>query len=244
MATNRPSWAIGGKKREASGAVEVATDENAAKIRKEKDDDVKAMSNKDICLMVCLLAKLVLQNTQTIRELAACVWFTYIVSENTAFVEAIADTGKEYAKAVEGQGGNHGKGPPHVHKWTTAVQEIMNNEKIQENPKLLEKLKAYNQQKLVAASPAQVANSVPFFKLKPIFKGKGKKSNEFKLHVSFANASIDVPGELDMGSDTYDVESIFLEAFETMGGFEQKVGPGPAGQMERLVQSWVDKLKK
>jgi hypothetical protein len=41
----------------------------------------------------------------------------------------------------------------------------------------------------------------------------------------------------------FENDAIIIEALGTIGGV-QKLGPGPAGQMERLVQSWIERAKK
>jgi len=140
-------------------------------------------------------------------------------------------------------GGNPNEGPPQVHKWLTPLDELIEHPKIEEQPEVFHNIKAYRQPKFTDASVTQVANSVKFFKLKAFFKGEGKKSDEYKSHISFAHEEVEFLGTVGMAVKTRSTVSIFLEAFAVMG-FEQKVGPGPAGQMERLVQAWLDKLKK
>ena len=85
-----------------------------------------------------------------------------------------------------------------------------------------------------------IDTSVKFFKVKAIFKGKGKKESEVKIHLALEDLAVKPEGEFGEGEK---ISSIFTRAFHKLG-MEQKVGPGPAGQMERLVQSWLEKAKK
>ena len=89
-------------------------------------------------------------------------------------------------------------------------------------------------------SVLQVAASVLFFKVKPIFKGKGKRQQEVKIHFAIQKGAVEIEG-FDMNQ--FENDAIIIEALVAIGGI-QKLGPGPAGQMERLVQSWIERAKK
>ena len=88
-------------------------------------------------------------------------------------------------------------------------------------------------------SVEEVAASVKFFKIKPIFNGKGKKEQEIRVHLAMENQKV----KIEEFADDVDISTIFVNAFLKIG-MTQKLGPGPAGQMERLVQQWLEKTKK
>ena len=196
------------------------------------------MTNKDLTTMINLMAKLVLQNSQNLREIQGCVWYTFIVSESTAFVKAITEAGQTYAETVKGLGGNHSQGPPHVHKWLAAVEALIVMEKVKEDLELTEALGNYHSKYLQKASIEEVACSVKFFKFKAIYKGKGQTSTEYKMHLALANQTVAATSDTEIM-----IDELFCRIFKKCE-FEMKVGPGPAGQMERLVQQWVEKMKK
>jgi len=230
-----PAWTPG--KRPAEG--EVTEEPKKAKAKEEEDNLVKQLNGKDLITMVTIMAKLLLQNSQTIRDIAGVVWYTFILSANTDFVKRIQEMGVKYAETVKGLGGGHTMGAPHVHKWLTAVEQLLVHDKIKEDKKLHKQVEVYHQEFLAKKKMEEVSASVRFFKVKAIFKGKGKQENEVKIHIALEDHLLKTE-EFEEGEQ---VGKIFVKAFLAIG-MVQKLGPGPPGQMERLVQQWIEKTKK
>ena len=232
---------VGNTKRGRDGGEEVEEESSKKDKTKEHQDDlIKAMNNKELTIMISIMAKLLLQNSQGIREIAGCVWYTFILSASTDFAKATIAAGVKYAETVKGLAGEHTMGPPHVHKWLAAVMSLLKAPEIESKKELKAKLAQYYQMYIRDKSVLQVAASVLFFKVKPIFKGKGKKQQEVKIHFAIQKGAVEIEG-FDMNQ--FENDAIIIEALVAIGGI-QKLGPGPAGQMERLVQSWIERAKK
>jgi hypothetical protein len=238
-----PAWAmqVGNPKRGRDKAEEVEEDSAKKEKSKEHEDDlVKALNNKELTIMISIMAKLLLQNSQGIREIAGCVWYTFILSASSDFAKATVEAGAKYAETVKGLAGEHTMGPPHVHKWLAAVLSLLKDPAIEAKKDLKAKLTEYYTRNIKDKSVLEVAASVLFFKVKPIFKGKGKKQQEMKIHFAIQKGTVEVEG-LEMNQ--FENDTIIIEALISIGGI-QKLGPGPAGQMERLVQTWIERAKK
>ena len=238
----QPSWSMAGKRASEEPEAALSIDEPSKKRGKEQEHEdkmVKQLNGKDLTTMVTIMAKLLLQNTQTIRDISGVVWFTFIHLASSDFVKRTQEAGVKYAETVKGLGGTHTMGPPHVHKWLAAVEATINHKQIIEKELLHKQIVQYHSNSLAGATIDQVAASVKFFKVKPIFKGKDKKENEVRIHLALANHKLKTE-EFEEGED---VDAVFVKAFLAIG-MQQKLGPGPPGQMERLVQQWLEKSKK
>jgi len=238
----QPTWSMSAKRQGPVEEITAGSSQEDAKKSKTKEDEdklVKNYNNKEMSIMVTIMAKLLLQNTQTIRDISGVVWFTFIHLASTDFVKLTQEAGVKYAETVKGLGGSHTMGPPHVHKWLAAVVATIKHKKIIENEPLHKQIVKYHSDSLAGASIDQVAASVKFFKVKPIYKGKDKKESEVRIHLALANHKLKTE-DFDEGED---IDLIFVKAFLAMG-MTQKLGPGPPGQMERLVQQWLEKSKK
>jgi len=125
-----PSWAIGSK-REGEEVDIIA--------KKAKQGDVGSLRN-----MVRQLAKLVLQNSNTLREVMGTLWTTYDLKLELEVVKLVKATNKRYFDLTKYQPG-HDQGPPFLHTWVSLVQGLGQEEGVPQNAKKV--LVAYWNQK-------------------------------------------------------------------------------------------------
>ena len=85
--------------------------------RRQPDKKEKKGEDEDFGMneVMVALAKLTLNNSQSLRSLAGCTLTTYLVPSDKAAVVSAQESSKTYDKAVREAGRGHLLGPPHLH---------------------------------------------------------------------------------------------------------------------------------
>lgn len=207
METASPAW-MQPKRPAGNGGAE----EGPAAVRRKL---AEAGTDKDKLLK--LFAKLILNNSQTIREITGMVWKTFLVKADGALVVALEKAGKQYAEWVVAEGRAHGRGPPYLHVWAALVSFLRMSDLTPGTAKSV--LQQYWEERVMKIGPTELSDDVRHCRLRKTFKKTHKK---FQLAVT-----------------RVELEAAVQAAVGAHGG-ERKAGPPPRSELERAVQRWLE----
>lgn len=224
----------GGSGASAGGLVE----SEEAKTRRSR-----AASSKEVTLdneqAVVVVAKLSLQNSQMLRQLAAAVTLVQFLMAGEAVVQACMETSKNYDKAVRAKGKGHGLGAPHNHVFATFVLGLL--EEVSKKPSLLEtpqyaKLGKVQEFVVTAADSSVVGQVVAYFRIKEIQTKGSEGENQAKVTLSF--------NVVNQCQDDNEVMEPRVLCRTLTWGMQQisaglKTRPAPRGELERVVEKVV-----
>jgi hypothetical protein len=243
MDLDQPSWALPAKAKAAHQEEGLATSPskknktgaNQSTGRHHREGEAAASSTtqavglKETQSIMQLLFKMSLQGAQQIRDLAGCVWLTFLVKANLPCMVLMQEAGAQYAAAVKDKAGNHKLGPPHIHKWAALLASLPQEETLQEEEELQQQLKAA-QKVLSKQSQEETCCSVRFLKGKLAYnKGGDKESQLIKLQLSLMPHPV---------ADS-NLENILFKALSKIGTY--KPGAAPPAGMERAAQAILQK---
>ena len=122
--------------------------------------------------------KLLLQNTQLLRQLVSAVMACWLLPSSSDLVAAGLETGAAYAGMVEAAGGGHNHGAPHTHIATAVLKELSESEKVEEEDKTaIVQVVA----EITAKGPHRAAEIIPYFTVKQAYKEAGQKLAIIKM---------------------------------------------------------------
>ena len=180
---------------------------------------------------VSAVAKLLLWNTQLMRDVVAVTFVTMIVDTDTEPVARALARGQQYHEIVTREGKEHKRGPPHVIIFKEYVDTLVS---------LLE-AKAKAEPQNLAAHENGVA-------LHQYMNGYNKLPLEQKItYVKiFKIQRVRAEGKkkLIMNMKTEDILKPMIWASETLCAAEVKYGTMPKTNLERQVQQHIDRMGK
>ena len=161
---------------------------------------------------------------------------------------------KNYAARVADKGKKHDYGPPHPHILRAFAEKAMERVEGVADPDgdvsmMDEEEKKVLQAKKLSAetevgrqigsllgyidghrSPTELAESIPYFRVKECYSPKGTKETDKRAVVTWCF------------KENSEYEKALIAACGAVGGARQ-VGPAPRSAMERLMEAALDKLK-
>lgn len=192
--------------------------------------------------MVEVLAKLVLQNSQELRDITGVEFHTFIrKSDGSNPVEvALSEAGAAYdqqakewkderdrARAEKGQEPQQ-LGPPHLHAWARLVKELAEDKHRSiipgESRDML--IQYWNQRVTKATQVEDLDSDVKLLRIKKLKAGNRKGDWKLQLCIKEPN-----------------LESHLLKVLKVTG-WERKVGPAPRSALEREAQRLLDKMRR
>ena len=193
------------KTKEAKAAAKRAAKAKEDNIGKKYGEEVEALLT-----MLPVLTKLVLQNTQLLRDVASAVVTSWFIPRESAIVKAVKAAMVKYNEATQGRPG-HTQGPPHLHavlgfmegakqlEWGDEGKEV--EAKLIELDTKFEQMEEETQHLLV-----------PYFRVKKIQR----------------------PTDMLLQYRVTEHDSLFFEVMKKAGA-TLKTGRQPQGVMERLL---------
>jgi hypothetical protein len=219
------SWMLeaGGTKRSADEIAKQTTEEakrrqGGSGSRRENGEERDLLKE-----LVKVLAALSIANARDMRELTGTIFHCFIFPEQHGLVKAMVETGKKYHEKIKDNKKNHNEGPPFLHVWVAVINYLAKDQegKLKESDKQI-LVQYWNE--AVKKPREDLELEIKHCRAKPTYDKKFYK-------ISFAVACT--------GGD---FEKALLSSMETLGGIK-KIGPPPAGHLEREAQRLLERMQ-
>jgi hypothetical protein len=173
--------------------------------------------------LVKVLATLSIANARDLREITGSLFHCFLFPAEHPLVRTMVQTGKDYYEKVKDKRKDHTEGPPFLHVWVSVIRFMAEDsmKKLQEADKH-ELVKYWND--AVKKPREALEMEIRHCRAKPTHDKKFYK-------VSFAVAAT--------GSD---FERAIVQGMTSLGGVK-KIGPPPAGHLEREAQRLLERMQ-
>jgi hypothetical protein len=173
--------------------------------------------------LVKVLATLSIANARDMRELTGSLFHCFIFPADHPLVKTMVQTGKDYHEKVKDHRKDHNEGPPFLHVWVAVIRFMAEDS--------MQKLNATDKNELVKYWNEAVKRPRESLEME-IRHCRAKPTHDKKSYkVSFAVAAT--------GSD---FERAMVQGMTALGGVK-KLGPPPAGHLEREAQRLLERMQ-
>lgn len=193
------------------------TDQGEADKEEKKVAAIKGGHRKLMKVMVKQLLKL----AQSQRDLEGATFDTVVTKSSAAEVVSMQTQTKAYGDGVKEQGKNHNLGPPHIYAWMGLVEALVKRG-VALGQLNFDTLKEH-QAKMKDMSIEETCDLVRFCRCHRMFNQEQRR-----ITLAISDASL---------------RTVVLAALVQTGA-ERKLGRGPAGNMERELQMYIEGMEE
>lgn len=186
-----------------------------------------------VAQLILILTRLSLSNAAELRAVTGAIWHTYLIDSSHPVAKAMTQTGKDYHEKTAQSPHNHGLGAPFLHMWCALLRALGADKRVQGEAR--DCLEAYWTQRVCKVPMGELELDVRHCRQKKAFKQGLCKIN---LMVS-ARACHNNNAYNDKSPMT--LEEALITAMK-QAEIEKKVGPPPAGALEREARTLLDKF--
>ena len=186
-----------------------------------------------VAQLILILTRLALSNAAELRAVTGAIWHTFLVESTHPVAIAVAQTGRDYHEKTAQAPHAHGLGPPFLHMWCALLRALGADKRVQGEAR--DCLEAYWTQRVCKVDMAELDLDVRHCRQKKAFKqGQCKINLMLSARACHNNNSYNDKSPMSL-------EDALLHAMKQTG-IEKKVGPPPAGALEREARTLLDKF--
>jgi hypothetical protein len=192
----------------------------AGKGRDDTDEQLDLLKD-----LVKVLAGLAIANARDLREITGALFHCFLLPNDSVIAVEMQKTGKEYHDKVKDNKKSHVEGPPFLHMWITVIKVLAAATAGKLQKEIKDEMVGYWNE-MVKKKREDLEMEVRHCRIRATH---GKKEMKLSFAVSTHNVTTKFEQSLRMVLTAYD-------------GIK-KIGPPPAGHLEREAVKLLEKLK-